>query len=106
MAPFAGVDSAPRRPSRSIGEPEVYRQPSLPPTADRGRLVGVITSGWSVSVKAERNRVLPHFWCRWSRTKALILLRKKEVRGRFLACCRFETGAVREAGKARYLKAL
>jgi hypothetical protein len=36
----------------------------------------------------------------------MILLREKEVRGRFLACCRFETGAVREVGKARRLKAL
>jgi hypothetical protein len=28
--------------------PEVYRQPNLPPTANRGGMVGVMTSGWSV----------------------------------------------------------
>src|SRR3954447_7158184 len=27
---------------------EVYRQPNLPPTANRGGMVGVMTSGWSV----------------------------------------------------------
>src|SRR3954449_1108121 len=28
--------------------PEVYRQRDLPPTANRGGMVGVMTSGWSV----------------------------------------------------------
>src|SRR3954447_7576145 len=53
-----------------------------------------------------RRWVLPHFRCSWSRARAVIRLKKKEVRGRLLACCRFVIGAGHESAKGRHLKAL
>ena len=50
--------------------------------------------------------VLPHFRCSRSRTRAVIRLKMKEVRGRLLACCQFVIGAAYESAKARHLKAL